>query len=270
MTRDGIMRIDQQLHYSPLFPPVTIRSTKDSRQPYAEHVHESFSIGVIFNGKTRLRCKKEEFTALAGQIVVFTPFEPHSCNPIDGGSRGYHMFYIDSAWLQRACLPQNCVLAVQKRVLSQPSLFADMIGFAEAVENNRHFARWESVIKHVIASSSEVVSRDEDDMPPPAFAAFAEYGFDAPNETILAAQLGVERETFIRSFRRAIGMTPGAYRQCLRLAHAVRLLRNGESIVHAALNSGFCDQSHFHRMCVKYLSATPAQLRPGTSHSSKT
>lgn len=69
-----------------------------------------------------------------------------------------------------------------------------------------------------------------------------------------------------RAFRQEWGVTPGEYLRRVRLAEAIRLLRETEmplsSVAYAA---GFADQSHLGRWMRRYVSATPGEVRAGTS-----
>ena len=82
----------------------------------------------------------------------------------------------------------------------------------------------------------------------------------------LAYAAGVRRESFSRSIHRATGLPPSSYLHCLRLEYGRFLLQEGRSIAEAAIASGYVDQSHFHRMFVKYCSVTPGNYRKNQSH----
>jgi AraC-like DNA-binding protein len=88
--------------------------------------------------------------------------------------------------------------------------------------------------------------------------------------TSLAQRAGLRRESFSRAFRRTAGLPPKAWLHCLRLEKARALLRQGKSITEAALAAGYADQSHFHRMFVKFYSVTPGCYQRGRSHSYNT
>ena len=69
----------------------------------------------------------------------------------------------------------------------------------------------------------------------------------------LSELAGVHRVHLVRGFRRALGITPGAFQRQLRLEHARRALAgSNQPIVDIALETGFASQSHltrwFHRM----------------------
>jgi AraC-like DNA-binding protein len=75
----------------------------------------------------------------------------------------------------------------------------------------------------------------------------------------------LRKETLIRIFRRDTGLTPGSYLNIARINFARVRLRAGETIADVGYQSGFADQSHFHRTFIGYTAATPRQYAPGRS-----
>ena len=81
----------------------------------------------------------------------------------------------------------------------------------------------------------------------------------------LASAAGMSASRFIRHFKAATGVTPGAYRLNLRINGARRLLAQGKSLSEAAHHMGFADQAHMQRAFRTYHSHTPgsyAAARP--------
>lgn len=77
----------------------------------------------------------------------------------------------------------------------------------------------------------------------------------------LAGEVGVHPSHLSRAFRQHLGMTPGAYLRRVRVAAAVRLLREqGLHPSEAALASGFSDQSHMGRWFRRLLGETPGAV----------
>ncbi|MFX6794125.1 helix-turn-helix transcriptional regulator, partial [Acinetobacter baumannii] len=77
----------------------------------------------------------------------------------------------------------------------------------------------------------------------------------------LAELAGTSRYQLIRQFRRRFGLTPHALQLDMKIRQARTLLQQGASTVHAALDTGFADQSHFHRAFKSRVAATPLQYR---------
>jgi AraC-like DNA-binding protein len=77
--------------------------------------------------------------------------------------------------------------------------------------------------------------------------------------TAVAEAAGVSRFHLSRLFRGAMGLSPYAYFEQLRLARARLLLHTGGGVSHAAHAAGFSDQSHFTRHFVEQVGTTPGR-----------
>jgi transcriptional regulator GlxA family with amidase domain len=71
----------------------------------------------------------------------------------------------------------------------------------------------------------------------------------------------------IRLFRRLVGTTPHAFLMQLRVRRARALLSSGESIIGAAAETGFVDQSHLTKHFKRAFGTTPGDfVRNSTAH----
>lgn len=75
----------------------------------------------------------------------------------------------------------------------------------------------------------------------------------------LSRESGISPFYLSRCFRCAFGVAPHTYQTLLRVANARRLLERGVSPGEAAVESGFCDQSHLTRHFQRALGLTPAR-----------
>jgi AraC-like DNA-binding protein len=66
-----------------------------------------------------------------------------------------------------------------------------------------------------------------------------------PTLEVLAARIGLSRFHFHRLFSNWAGITPKDFLQCLTLAHAKKLLKKGENILHASLDSACLAQGDY-------------------------
>ncbi len=82
----------------------------------------------------------------------------------------------------------------------------------------------------------------------------------------LAHAFSLRKETLIRTFKQDTGLTPRAvFLNSARVEFAKSRLRAGDNLADVGYQSGFADQSHFHRTFVSYTAATPRQYAIGRS-----
>lgn len=86
---------------------------------------------------------------------------------------------------------------------------------------------------------------------------------EQPDLATLAEYLGVSQFHFHRLFRTWAAITPKDFLQCLTLAHAKKLLRQGKSVLDASLISGLSGPSRLHDLCVTLEAASPGELKSG-------
>ncbi len=88
----------------------------------------------------------------------------------------------------------------------------------------------------------------------------------APSVQDLAAAGGMSPSRFIRHFKAATGVTPGAYRLNLRLNGARHLLAQGVALADAAHAMGFADQAHLQRSFKAHHALTPGRYAQPQAH----
>lgn len=275
----------QQTFISPeKFPFLEVRTTLESTQPYAEHFHSAFSFGIILEGGTCFTLMGQAHEALKGDIALIAPGLPHSCNPLHGRARSYQMAYLDAAWFaRRICAPLGIahIYEVTKPVVRDPGLFQQAFAGLEALckgadDAEERFVAFFATLQKAHGCLASLVESAGNNagaktassslMPTDNSQPLVEH---APVSS-LARRAGLRRESFSRAFKRSAGLPPNAWLHCLRLEKARAMLRQGKGISEAALAAGYADQSHFHRMFVKFYSVTPGCYQRGRSHSYNT
>ena len=224
-----------------------LRSTWQSTQAYKRHSHPQLSIGAIMEGQTCCICHDKEYILNPGDLIVIPASAPHSCNPVAGQPRSYHMLYIDT----------NIPLALQ--VIRDPALFKRYLDIVEAMSPVSVDTLLSALPRRVenadaLRSTSQHVRQ-----------AFLADLAAPPSLDELAQRFSLRKETLIRTFRQDTGLTPGSFLNISRVEFAKARLRAGDDIADVGYQSGFADQSHFHKTFVSYTAATPRQYATGRS-----
>ncbi|MGU0034957.1 helix-turn-helix domain-containing protein [Enterobacter mori] len=224
-----------------------LRSTWQSTQAYKRHSHPQLSIGAIVEGQTCCECHDREYILHPGDLIVIPACATHSCNPVAGQPRSYHMLYIDT----------ERPLALQ--VIRSPDLFAQYLDVVEtmspaSVNTLLSALPLRADNADALRSTSQQVQ-----------AAFLSDLAAPPSLDELAQRFSLRKETLIRTFKQDTGLTPGCFLNISRVEYAKARLRAGDDIADVGYQSGFADQSHFHKTFVSYTAATPRQYATGRS-----
>lgn len=84
-----------------------------------------------------------------------------------------------------------------------------------------------------------------------------------PDLNALAGSVGLSSFHFHRLFSAWAGVTPKDFLQCLTLEHAKALLRDGHSVLGAALDTGLSGPGRLHDLCVTLEAASPGEMKSG-------
>ena len=79
----------------------------------------------------------------------------------------------------------------------------------------------------------------------------------------LAAASGLSESHFHRLFQRWAGITPKDFLQCLTVAHAKELLREGRGVLDVSLETGLSGPGRLHDLCVNLEAASPGEIKSG-------
>jgi AraC-like DNA-binding protein/quercetin dioxygenase-like cupin family protein len=250
-------------------PFVELRSTYASVQTYKPHFHPQLSFGAVIAGETRASCSGRERLLRQGDLVLIAPQVVHSCNPIAGQPRSYHMLYLDEAW----CLEN--VSALQGQSL------ASVWGDVGVIRNSGLFAQYLELVTslpdlratEVAAQLQRLLTAAVDGNCPAAPLPQGRQSAERIKQALLdriespatldelARAFGCRKETLIRVFRRAFHITPQAFVNNARIEQAKQRLKAGEKIADVAADLGFSDQAQLHRTFVSYTASTPGQYR---------
>lgn len=236
--------INQSFTYK---PGIELRSTWQSRQAYKTHSHAQLSIGAIVEGETRCVCNGETYLLSPGDLIIIPAHAPHSCNPVDGQPRSYHMLYIETDFQ-----PAPQIVRCESLFLHYLQTIEDLS--AQAVETLLSALPVEPGQPVTLRPTSQQLQKTllENMVAPPSLDA-------------LAHRFSLRKETLIRTFKQDTGLTPVTFLNSARIEFAKTRLRAGADIADVGYQSGFADQSHFHRTFVSYTAATPRQYATGRS-----
>lgn len=256
------------------FPFIEIRRTIDSICEYKTHSHEGLlSVGAVESGVTYMSCRGEYVLVSEGMLVFFNPEDAHSCNPLNGTGRSYWMMYLNTDWcagIQRELgVSSGGYVPVEITSIEDYELYGAYLGLSRCLTSGE---TCEGTDAELICFASEIFekfcgSETEALLPDFVTEEIGEYIRENPfgdySLSDLAEKFRQNRFHMLRSFKKNYGQPPISYQMNLRVDAAKKMLKEGMSIADAAQETGFADQSHFHRVFRKYTAATPGEYKSG-------
>jgi methylphosphotriester-DNA--protein-cysteine methyltransferase len=244
-------------------PGVSLAIAQNSAAAQPRHVHYSLVLGVVTAGARRIATPDENVTVRTGEVFALAPGLAHACAP-EGGPCSYLAFSIDDANLPERLpvrMPDAELASALSRLaeaaqepagsLERQSLLAEVLerlarhGLEPAERRRDGLAdRKEDALREAVRQARELLE--------------TEHG---PGLSLsgLAEACRTDMYALHRAFTRIVGLPPHAFQTHQRLRRAKELLRAGASPGEAALEAGFCDQSHLNRHFARLVGLTPAQ-----------
>jgi len=247
---------------------------------FPPHFHDTFAIGVIESGATRLRTPRGEWIGRAGTILAFSPGEIHSAEPVGDLGWTYRMIYpsaevIAEMGIDVAAMNGNsplfCAPVLEDRNVAAGFLAAHeplVQASSRGPSEDRMVAAMRALAaRYAAGARSPAVRRAYDARVVEMARDFLDTSFSQPVRLqMLANHCGLSLFHLIRVFRRDVGVTPYSYLIQRRVLGAQRMICKGSSVVDAAYNCGFADQSHLTRAFRKVVGVPPGQYRRSVLH----
>lgn len=255
-------------------PFVEARSIHDGRKVrYGKHAHDTFSIGIVTNGRcTYLNGKTRQHIG-AGTVVLMNPGDAHACNPDGGAGWSYRMLYFDVSWLtgiQRELgssrndrfQPFSTTAAMQPELYAGPYRLYDVLTDRQAECLQKHSAAlaFMTTAQRTLTAVADAPRYGHRGVTRAAEFIRDSYARSLKLEDICSAA-NLSPSYLIRAFNEKYGMTPHAYLINCRVEFSRAQLRRGRPIAEVALAAGFSDQAHLQRSFKKLVAATPGQYR---------
>ncbi|UPU34773.1 AraC family transcriptional regulator [Geomonas paludis] len=258
-------------------PSVAVRCTRRSAESYKAHCHREFCVGAVTEGKAVMTVRNETCVLSPGLLAVIPPETVHSCNPPEGGTRSYRMAFFDTTWccsLQEELFGrQGDFIPPAQFLLESDALYVSFLELTELLAGDA--LPLEKTERATQFASELFVSTCDRQLPAPGkeragiIPEVKEYLEQHADLNITLQELAVifrcNPYHLLRTFKQAVGLPPHAFMLNARIEEAKRLLLEGMPPASVAAETGFADQSHFHKTFRRLVAATPRQyqLRPG-------
>ena len=236
---------------------------------YPRHMHEEHCVALMLRGKEITNCRGKSHIALPGNILLINADEVHSSQSFETeyivikikqnilNRIAFDIFGCEpetpyfSEFINRDKLMFRLLLNLYRKLTENISLLEQESEFISAIEQlltqqNKNYSVLQPVGKE-----------------PRCVKSVRDYLKSHYAENVSLSQLAsvadLSRFYLLRVFRSQMGVPPHEYQTQVRITHARKLLRKGYSILDAALETGFFDQSHFSRNFKRITGRTPGK-----------
>lgn len=236
-------------------------------QPFPNHFHDYYVIGLIESDGRRLVCNNAEFDLTAGDMLLLNPSDSHGCIQTDSGVLDYRALNISKDKMSElaAEITGNGELPhFSENVLRDSGLSEHFSRLHEMILNGSGEFEKEEILLILLSELIKLsgkpflehISRHAAPIERACRYMDEHYGEHITLEQLCACS-GLSKSTLLRSFSEARGVTPYRYLQTIRINKAKELLEQGAKPIDAALLAGFSDQSHFTNLFGTFIGMPP-------------
>jgi AraC-like DNA-binding protein len=238
---------------------------------FEPHRHDAYAIGITTAGVQTFRYRGSRRVCLPGQLHVLHPDETHDGAAGTDDGFAYRILYI-APELVREALGDRPLPFVADPVQTPTPATLPLVALLADIDDPIGELASADAAAGIADALVSLGGRPDGRVPTldlRAVALVREYlAVHASEQTpvsLLEQVAGTDRFTIARHFRRAYGTSPDRYRTLRRLELARTALQCGESLVRAAADAGFADQSHMSRQFKRTYGLTPARWQALTT-----
>ena len=239
------------------FDSLEILTFKNSKSKFRMHFHDTYVISLIEKGTFI----ENNFIGVSGNILISHPFEIHDNKIFDDNAYTVTSIYINSEVIQY--LSKQKYTAFPEKLINDLNLFTLFAQYLSTLnssnlDNNNLLVE---ALKKLIFTYGKNTVIDYQQIKN-SHITESQYYIEQNYHTKiklddLATMAKQSKYSYIRQFKKNVGITPFEYINLQRIKQAKVYLREGSSLVETALSTGFYDQSHFSHYFKNYVGLSP-------------
>jgi AraC-like DNA-binding protein len=237
-----------------------------TRHRFAPHLHETFALGAIETGASRIRFRDRTMSQRAGDVVVIPAREVHTGEADCPQGWSYRMLYLPVELMTVLGVPAD--IQFDAPSLPDPELARRILDVHALLEGQPERLRGQTALADVLDAlcrrhGRHAEIREHADVGRAALGRVRDYletNYAKPVSLLELSVLGgVSPFHLSRRFRSRYGLPPYMYLELVRVNRARDLLRRGAPISRVAFDTGFSDQSHLTRRFKRVVGVPPGQ-----------
>ncbi len=244
------------------------------RFQFSNHTHEEFALGLMVDGVKKIHCRGKDYCAPKGSLITVNYDEVHDGRSANHAEYCYRIVYIPIDLMKK--IGEEMVSPKSAHYFSTPVTTDTELAwqlnyiFYLLDQEDIDLLEAQSVFYNLVAGLLTRHGMEQTGLPdiksvPKAVGRACTFINDMACHHItlddIAAAAGLSRFHFLRVFSASQGITPHSFLLHRRLQLARESIRHGSSIVDAALDARFSDQSHFFIRFKSSYGITPKQYQ---------
>lgn len=240
-------------------------------QPFPNHFHDCYVIGLIEEGKRALSCGNRRYTAESGDMLLFNPGDSHAC--VQSGSDALTYLSLHIAKENMECAAEEAggrreapvfspsVVRDEEAAGALRSLHGQIVQGLCGLEKEEQLLFFLSLLVQRYGRNFAEGDRKCRKEIARACAFMEQHCAETIHLEQLCRCAGLSKSALLRAFTKEKGVTPYRYLENLRIDKARRMLEKGMPPIEVALLTGFSDQGHFTNYFSRFIGIAPGVYR---------
>lgn len=261
---------DKTIVYDPLLQ-IEAYHFKGIAQPFPNHFHEYYVIGFIEKGKRTLICKNQQYQLHQGHIIIFNPYDSHSCIQSEKEKLNYQAINISTdamKMIMKKITGQNQLPFFKKNVIFDKDLSYCFRKLHQMIMNRESSFEKEEcflfMMTLLLQQYGKIVDKNIQECQK-EIKQVCMYLEENYHQHIclddICHLVSLSQSTLLRTFTHTKGITPYRYLMTIRINKAKKLLEKGMQPIDVAGAVGFSDQSHFTHCFCQFIGLSPGIYR---------
>lgn len=244
----------------PILDGVELLNAKSHTLDFPYHTHDTFNIALILDNTFNTKLSSKFLKAPIGSLSITNPDEIHAtpCDKELGNS--FFTFYVAPDVLKK--LNKGNEVFFEDKIIFDIPLFNYFFQLSCSFENNIKYEEYLYNALYLLVTKYASI-RPFKNRETELFQDFLQ-NLSYEKEFSLrktANQFGLDKFKFLRLFKQETGLTPNNYILLKRIENSKKMLKQGKTIFHTAIDNGFYDNSHFNRNFKRFTGVTPSKYQ---------
>lgn len=254
---------------SEIIKNIIFTNVNQSNKIFEKHFHDTYFLGITHSGLYKSISQNNTYNSYAFSTRINNPQELHSGNSSSWDNHSLYPSINLMSDLYFQIYLEKKIPVFQNHIIEDTILYTKLLNIFQAYSSKEDILLIESYIIDTLSyliknHSQKSKSFDEyfDD------SKIVKKSLEFINDSLdtelsldkLSANSNLSKYHFLRVFKKETGLTPHQYIINQRVEKAISLITNGYSILDAALEVGFNDQSHFNRNFKRFYDYSPKIL----------
>lgn len=217
---------------------------------YPLHTHaEHYTMGIVVDGEIIIETNADKYLCESDNIFTIPVDVSHSIKPFNDCLYTMLCFCIHQDFLVNADI-DNIKLMINKKLNQIFPENKSIDRYSELLTDGLMLLLADR-LKHISCKSYSKEIKDK--------------LIEIPETSIsiedMSHEICVSSFHMIRQFKKEVGLTPHQFQIQCRIRKAQKMLLSNKTVAEVALDTGFCDQSHFDKCFKKIVRMTPASYQ---------